>query len=417
MIKKFALSISMLLSVAAFAQDGSASPYSFYGIGDQRFKGTNENRAMGGLGVMADSVRLNLQNPASYASLQYTNFAVGASNISNSMEATGVKESANRTTFDYIAVGFPIGRKAGMAFGLMPYTAVGYKVNNIATDGDLSKQYQFTGTGGLNKVFLGGGYSFTKNLSVGADVAYYFGTIDTKVLAAFEGVQNVSRLTNNTIYNGLTFNVSANYKAKIGKYDWQSTVGFAPEANLKTSATRTLGTVVLSTDGSEYSNNDELTLDVASPDYKMPSKYNFGTSFGSVNKWMVGAEVTFQDAKELYAANSLTNLVYDKSSKYVIGGYYTPKYNSFSSYFQRVTYRAGFRFEDTGMNINGQDIKDRAVSAGFGLPLGLSLSSLNLGFEYGSRGTTNIGLVKENYFVVTVGLSFGDKWFKKYEIN
>ena len=38
MIKKIIVSICLLFSLALFAQEGTSSPYSFYGIGDVRFK-------------------------------------------------------------------------------------------------------------------------------------------------------------------------------------------------------------------------------------------------------------------------------------------------------------------------------------------------------------------------------------------
>jgi hypothetical protein len=47
MIKKIIVSACLLLSLVSFAQEGTASPYS-YGIGDVRFKGTVENRSMAG---------------------------------------------------------------------------------------------------------------------------------------------------------------------------------------------------------------------------------------------------------------------------------------------------------------------------------------------------------------------------------
>jgi hypothetical protein len=43
----------------------TSSPYSFYGIGDVRFKGTVENRSMAGVAVEQDSIHMNLENPAS----------------------------------------------------------------------------------------------------------------------------------------------------------------------------------------------------------------------------------------------------------------------------------------------------------------------------------------------------------------
>jgi hypothetical protein len=47
MIKKIIVSACLLLSLVSFAQEGTASPYSYYGI-DVRFKGTVENRSMAG---------------------------------------------------------------------------------------------------------------------------------------------------------------------------------------------------------------------------------------------------------------------------------------------------------------------------------------------------------------------------------
>jgi hypothetical protein len=60
----------LLLSLVSFAQEGTAS-YSYYGIGDVRFKGTVENRSMG-VAVEQDSIHINLQNPASFANLKMT---------------------------------------------------------------------------------------------------------------------------------------------------------------------------------------------------------------------------------------------------------------------------------------------------------------------------------------------------------
>jgi hypothetical protein len=60
MIKKIIVSFSLLLSLVSFAQEGTSSPYSFYGIGDVRFKGTIENTSMGGMSVIPDSIHMNI---------------------------------------------------------------------------------------------------------------------------------------------------------------------------------------------------------------------------------------------------------------------------------------------------------------------------------------------------------------------
>ena len=50
-------------------------------------------------------------------------------------------------------------------------------------------------------------------------------------------------------------------------------------------------------------------------------------------------------------------------------GFFIPKFDSFNNYFQRVTYRGGFKFENTGLVINNTAIKDKSITLGFGLPI------------------------------------------------
>jgi len=47
------------------------------------------------------------------------------------------------------------------------------------------------------------------------------------------------------------------------------------------------------------------------------------------------------------------------------------------------------------------------------LPLGGTFSNLNMGVEYGRKGTTKANLVQENYTNVVMSLSLNDKWFVK----
>ena len=63
--------------------------------------------------------------------------------------------------------------------------------------------------------------------------------------------------------------------------------------------------------------------------------------------------------------------------------------------------------------IQNQTIKDYAFTAGFGLPLGGTFSNLNIGVEYGQKGTVLSNLVRENYTNVLMSLSLNDKWFVK----
>ena len=72
MIKKIVIAIVCFATTGLYAQNGSISPYSYFGIGELQSKGTMENQMMGGLGVFADSIHVNLKNPAALSTSSAT---------------------------------------------------------------------------------------------------------------------------------------------------------------------------------------------------------------------------------------------------------------------------------------------------------------------------------------------------------
>lgn len=413
MIRKLTVSICLLFSLFSFAQEGTSSPYSFYGIGDVRFKGTAETRAMGGLMIFPDSIHINLQNPASYASLKYTTFSVGGSYSTTKLKTETQKENARRTTMDYFAVGLPLG-KFGAGFGLIPFSSVGYKIQAESMIDDVTSYRKFTGTGGVNKAFLGMGYKITPNLSIGVDVSYNFGKIETSSLQAVESVQFGSREMNNSDITGASFNAGLSYSAKLTeKLQLFSALTYSPESNLNLKNGRRVSTVQFTPVGGEIEVDFEV-IDVANTTLKMPSKLTVGVGVGELRKWVVGGEVTLQQSKnQQNRFLDIDNAMFENAIKYTLGGYYIPNYNSFTSYFEKITYRAGLRFENTGLILQNKSIQDAGVTLGMGLPLGGTFSNMNIGFEYGKRGTVYGGLVEENYANISIGLSLNDRWFVK----
>jgi hypothetical protein len=110
------------------------------------------------------------------------------------------------------------------------------------------------------------------------------------------------------------------------------------------------------------------------------------------------------------------NVKYEATSRLSVGGFYIPKYNSFTSYVSRMTYRVGACFEKTGLVLNNQPIEDFGITFGLGFPLG-GLSKINIGVELGQLGTLDDGLIKENYANIMLGFSLSDIWFikRKYD--
>ncbi|RZJ66721.1 MAG: hypothetical protein EOO50_08485 [Flavobacterium sp.] len=421
MIKKILVSACLLLSFISFAQEGSYSPYSFYGIGDQRFKGTVENRSMGGLTIFPDSIHINIQNPASFSSLKLTTFTIGGTSSWADLTTEQKSEQAKRVVLDYLAVGLPVGQKWGVSFGLMPYTSVGYKIRTevLLPDDEVSTR-SFSGTGGLNRVFAGVGYKMTKNFRIGIDLNYNFGNIETTVTQRVFGVQFGTREQNITEVRGMSMNAGLMYEGKINKtLRAFAGVTYTPGTKLSADNIIRLNTVQFQNSGATVV-VDSIPGVRSKLDLRLPTRFSIGGGLGEPTKWQVGAEVTFQDYKDQanrFDSGNFTNVGFENAIKYSIGGYYIPNYNSFSSYLSRVTYRAGGRYENTGLVINAQSIHDAAGTVGLGLPIGGAFSNVNIGLEYGKRGTKAYGLVEEKYFNLSVGLSFNDRWFvrRKYD--
>lgn len=411
MIRKFLLPLFLLFSIVSFAQDGSASPYSFFGVGDVRFKGTNEINAMAGLSIAPDSIHLNIQNPASYSGLKLSTFTIGGSSSATNFKSNTSNDKANRIALDYFAIGLPL-KKFGVALGLIPYATTGYNIKTIDNVNDIIRRY--TGKGGLNKVFAGIGYQFTPSLSLGADFMYNFGRIETDNIKYVAASQFGTEETNVSDMSGFNINIGAMYNHKINKkLDFYSGITYTPQSNLNTNNSRNIFTIQYLGDLTpapiDYFNTQSSLNKI-----KLPSKLSIGAGLGESKKWLFGAQVTFQESSTFSnRLSDITNVKYENAVKYTLGGYYIPNYSSFSNYFKKVTYRGGFRYENTGLIINNEPINDYAMTAGIGLPIGGSFSNINLGIELGKRGTTKANLVQENYANIIISLSLNDKWFVK----
>lgn len=432
MIKKLVLVFIAIIAMQSYGQEGTASPYSFYGIGSLKFKGTVENRSMGGLSIYTDSIHVNLRNPASYAgkNLDMLNnesrpvkFAVGGTYNSTTLKSDTSKDNASSSTFDYLAMSIPMG-DFGFGFGLMPYTSVGYKLEAYNDDGETISN-RFRGEGGLNKAFLGFGYQITEGLSVGVDFQYNFGNTQNSTIEYVydsEGnpVQYQARENNRSDLSGLNINLGASYRTMLNeKLELISGLTYTPESNLSSKNQRSFSTITTIASGSEFAlNTIESDLgDLQETELVLPSKLTFGLGIGQPRKWFVGIESEYLKTSDFTNALYSNGATYEDQSAIKLGGFFIPKYNSFSSYLQRVVYRAGIHFENTGLNIENESINEFGMSFGLGLPVGSFFSNANLGVEVGKRGTTNSNLIQENFVNFQLSLSLNDRWFSKRKFD
>lgn len=404
MIKRFIIIVALLSTVLTAAQEGTSSPYSYYGIGLTKFKGTVENQSMGGLMVFSDSIHLNLRNPASYGKLRLTTYSVGGSHQRTEVSTVNESEDNVTTSFDYLAIGIPTG-KLNFGFGLIPSTSVGYHIIEESEETANS----FNGRGGMNKVYLTTAYAVTTDLSLGVDVNYNFGNIQNTSTAFQRNVQYGTRQINRTDFSGLNVNFGVDYQTKLTNgINLHSAATYAPEMEITTQRMRNVATISAS-----QLIGAENNFTYPEEKINLPAQFSFGAGLGRANKWFMGAEYTNVQAADFdfNTGGSSMEYGYENASQYRVGGYYIPQYNSITGYFNRIVYRAGFRYEETGLHLNNEGINEFGISFGLGLPAGANFSNANIGIEYGQRGTTNSGLLKENFFKLSLSLSLNDKWF------
>lgn len=438
MIKKLVLVFIALFAIQSYAQETTASPYSFYGIGTLKFKGSVENASMGGLSIYKDSIHVNFRNPATYggSNIETFNnesrpvkFTVGGSHASTKLKTNSSEDRVKSSTFDYLALSIPLG-KLGVGFGLLPYTSVGYRLETSNTAGNVDTR--FRGEGGLNKAFLSFGYQITDGLSAGIDANYNFGNIQNNTIEfnynnENEPLQTQSREENRSDLSGLNINIGLHYQKMItDKLELQSALTYSPSSNLNSNNERSFSNITInSSTGAEFEVTS-IDADLAAnglnkTSLKLPSRLSFGAGIGAPRKWFTGVEYTTQKASEF--SNALytnTGTTFVDASTLSIGGFYIPKYNSFTSYWSRVVYRAGLRFENTGLQVQNESIKEFGMSFGVGIPVGTNknpFSNANLGFEIGKRGTTNANLIQENFLKFKLSLSLNDRWFEKRKYN
>lgn len=422
MIKRVLTVVALIAGGLIYAQDGTSSPYSYYGIGELKFKGTIENQSMGGLSIFTDSIHLNLQNPAAYADLKLTTYTGGLTHNVTRFNTTETKETKETTSFDYLAIGIPVSQKAAIGFGVLPYTAVGYGLETLQNEAAGLTATRYSGEGGINRVFFSMGYALNKSFSVGVTGNYDFGNVLNETIKSVENVQLATQEINRSDLSGFDFNFALNFKQPINnKLTLRSTVTFSPEAKLNSENRRTFSTVQLLDNGAIFPRDiQEVDLEAVGlkeTELTLPMNTSFGLGVGQERKWFFGAEYKFKEISKFdNPFIQVENINYKDGYTFSAGGYFIPKYNSFNSYWSRVVYRAGVRLDNTGLEIEGEPINNFGISFGVGLPVA-GFSNANLGFEIGRRGTTEKNLIREDYFNVRISLSFNDKWFLKRKFD
>lgn len=435
-----------MATVMLFGQTGTSSPYSIAGLGDLRSGVFMQHRALGGASrALLDHNSFSPLNPATYANLRYSVFDAGMVMGSAEFQTTTKTANSNFGNFNHFALAFPFetDRAMALSFGTYQLSDVGYDIKNtIATDTP-SYYNLFRGNGGINRVYMGYGIEAYKNLNVGANANFNFGSIQALSAKVYPNTDDYFSFSDETLisYNGFDFDYGVHYtvqdsvKVRIGKRDTSNQRYRTAIISHSLGLTYHTGTVLNGTGyryaetffGTPFERGQVIPIDTLLfiDDLKdeLGKPNGFGLAYAVTNgdKWMFTAEYERFNWSQVEKRPRL----YSDNERLSVGFAFSPDpdFSDPRHYFRKVRYSFGYRQEKLYYNFFDQQITEFGIGFGLGLPVTKVVriddrktsivSRVYITGEYSRRGTTDNDLIQENYYKLGVGFNFNDKWFTK----
>lgn len=415
------LLFSALNSFQSSAQTILNSPLSYVGMGELDEGGSPSNAMMGGLGVStSNGIYANVINPALLARNRYTVFEVGAKAELKELQDTRQHQQIFGGNYHSLNLTLPISSRWTASIGFRPHSSVEYetrsfrRLNLLGVD---SLIYSYAGKGGVTKLTFNNGVRIGKDFYVGIGIDYLFGTVNRNV-----STQNLSdgqyykiQLENRIDYSDFLFRGGLAYRKHL-KNDMFINVGTSFDLSSTLSSKQLKRFAIMDLSGITVINAD--TLNKSTPfAQNLPVSQHFGVSLEKLANWMIGIDYSRTDWTKVDNNLGRSSRL-PVSSRWSVGGEYTPDFEAISNYFKRVTYRAGFSYSSTPYDYlgNGKYAVDKYVSLGVALPL-RNLSYLNIAYQIGKRGVLADNGLEEQYQRITIGLTLSDLWFQKVKLN
>lgn len=421
-----------IFPLSILGQNYVNNPYSRYAIGDLINTGLSYNRSMGGSSVALRPLnQINYLNPASYTSQDTMSFLFqGGITARNSLISTTMGEDkTTNANLEYLVLGFPITKWWKFSVGLVPYSRINYLFREYPYDDDENNYLaiDYKGNGGFNEFYFGTSYEIKNFLSIGLNACYLFGSLDKeRIIDNVNGDVASTNPDEIIAYTQITEEYKASdfylrlglqtYKTFASKHTVIIGVTFDGRTKIKVKK-NSLSSRGFFKSGLIYVDTFNVVNNSAET-FTMPMKFGLGVSYKYDNKLLITTEISQQD----FTKSTIND--HENLSKYFslrFGIEYTPVpmiVRKRASYIARMHYRIGAHYTDTYLNIAGTQITDYGFSVGLGLPWRnpsklYTYSSFNISYEYGVRGTTANGLLRENYHIITLGFTLHDYWFHK----
>lgn len=398
------IALLMACAASAFAQNGTNTPYSRFGYGMLRDNATAAQQSMGGIGyAMSSGRQINVKNPASYARIDSLTFLFDMGvDISNVWSAEGsLKEHQLGGGLNYITMQFPLGKRLGMSIGILPYSAVGYAFGNTIDNGYTSRE----GAGSINLAYGGVALRVVGGLSIGANMAYMFGTTANDLYATTTG-GSTSLFEDQLTVRDWHLDAGLQYIQPIGRDMLTLGLTYSPAKALHGSMVTYAYDTTADSEPKEYSSSPAKKL------FGIAESYGAGINWMHGSRLMLEADFTYQPWSKVKYQGRKGQLA--DRYKVALGGQFQP--NMRGNYVSRIQYRAGVFATRDYLKIEGNNVREYGASVGFGFPVPGFKTMVNLGVEWLCRQAHPNPLIKENHLNITLGININELWFQKSRI-
>ena len=406
---------------------GSYTPYSIFGVGDLRQPGTAYNKSMGGVGIASRNNRfINITNPAAVTardSLAFmTDFSIYGDN--KIFRQNDITSASNTLNINNCVISFPIYKSSAMMVGIMPYSDSGYGYSFYYTDPSIigntgNITYQAYGTGSIYKIFAGGGVTFWKRFSVGAELDYYFGSLEKYSYLTFTDTSHNDIHNENTLQvSGLGGKLGLQYEQPLGS---KLTLGLGATYSTGAGLRGYLQKASYSY-GKAASDTLKFTVDTLGHANKthFAGEIGLGVSLKFADRWRVEFDYSRSDWTNTgilnigdFSNSSTCPFSPAVAQSYRLGFEIVPNRNDIRYYFNRIAYRGGAYYRDEYYKVDGKQISSAGITIGATLPIYRWYNGLTLGLDFGQRGSLSGGQIMERYVNFSIGFNLFDIWFQK----
>ncbi len=404
----FLLLAALLVAVTAHGGTGG-STYSLFGIGDLRYFPNTRSAGMGYTGLALPSSNfINGVQPAAWSRINRVRLDAGVRY--EGFKSTDGNKSLFLANSDFSGalLAIPISPVNGIVgvVGFTPYSNVNYDLFVQGKQEGIDYQINYTGNGGVSRGLAGLSYAPLPELAFGASFNYLFGSIDNAQTFSPTTPDTYGGVTTKTMtLHGITVSIGGQFTGfgKIAESLTPFSLGFVvtTPGNLKTER-QTRYAYLVETD----------TLPAVKGRLSVPVAYGIGLAYQPNERYLVAADYYAQQWGNAQF-NGVDPIEIRNHYRMGIGGERLPDRDA-SAWFARLAYRLGFYYSSTYYKINGEPINEWGVTGGFAIPL-FGDARLNTALEYGSRGTTRIGLIKDNFVRMSFSVTLSEPWFQRYE--